>query len=329
MSDVELDEHTEQVYRLMLAHQEWGVAEIAAELRIGQDDVRHDLDRLAELNLLRCSQESPGELRPVSLDVGLRLLLQRQQEELLRHQQRLAERQTMLSNLLAEYTDVRCGAGRHDVECLNGVDAVHLRLEELVRRTRAETLSFLPGGAQSAASLTASRPLDQDLRSRGVAVLTLCQDSVRNDPATLGYARWLTELGGEVRTAPTLPLRMVMFDREVALLPMDPDDTRKGAVQLASPGVIRALVALFEQVWASAAELCAERDRERDAAGLTGQERELLRLLARGHTDEGAARQLGIGLRTAGRMMSELMSRLGARSRFEAGIRAAARGWLD
>jgi DNA-binding CsgD family transcriptional regulator len=60
----------------------------------------------------------------------------------------------------------------------------------------------------------------------------------------------------------------------------------------------------------------------------SSQERDLLRLLGQGLTDASAARQLGVSLRTVRRMMAELMARLDARSRFEAGIRAAERGWV-
>lgn len=138
------------------------------------------------------------------------------------------------------------------MEYLLGIDSIQGRLEELAHRCERECLSFMPGGAQSAASLEASKPLDQDLMDRGVRVLTLYMDSVRNDQVTLKYAQWLNERGGEVRTSPTLPIRMVMFDREVALLPVDPENTKKGAALLRGPGVITALSALFEQIWDSA-----------------------------------------------------------------------------
>ncbi|MDX2393770.1 LuxR C-terminal-related transcriptional regulator [Streptomyces sp. DK15] len=42
-------------------------------------------------------------------------------------------------------------------------------------------------------------------------------------------------------------------------------------------------------------------------------------MVAAGDTDEAAARNLGISARTVGRMMSSLMERLDATSRFQAG----------
>ncbi|MFE0509861.1 helix-turn-helix transcriptional regulator [Streptomyces sp. NPDC058964] len=61
----------------------------------------------------------------------------------------------------------------------------------------------------------------------------------------------------------------------------------------------------------------------------TGRERQVLELLAAGHLDESIARQLNISVRTCRRIIATLMDRLEARSRFQAGVIAAARGWMD
>jgi adenosylmethionine-8-amino-7-oxononanoate aminotransferase len=52
-------------------------------------------------------------------------------------------------------------------------------------------------------------------------------------------------------------------------------------------------------------------------------------LLDTGLTDEAAARQLGVSVRTVRRQMAALMGKLGASSRFQAGHKAAERGWLS
>jgi len=62
---------------------------------------------------------------------------------------------------------------------------------------------------------------------------------------------------------------------------------------------------------------------------LTAQQREVVRLLAEGLTDEGISRRIGVSLRTVRRIASELMVRLTARSRFEAGVKAARSGWIE
>jgi DNA-binding CsgD family transcriptional regulator len=206
------------------------------------------------------------------------------------------------------------------------MDAVRARIEYLAASAQRECLSFMPGRAQSAASLAESRPLDEAALRRGVVLRTVYQDSMRNDPGTLDYAAWLVAAGGEVRTVPVLPSRMLIVDDRVALVPIDPENSRAGAMQLTGTGVVSCLQSLFTLVWASADPL--SRVPERDPGGLTAQQRELLRLLGEGLTDDAAANRLGVSQRTARRMMADLMTLLGARSRFEAGRLATRRGWL-
>jgi DNA-binding NarL/FixJ family response regulator len=129
-----------------------------------------------------------------------------------------------------------------------------------------------------------------------------------------------------VRTVATLPLRMLIFDRNVALIPVNPDHSEIGAVVQRGPGMVAALCALFEQTWQAANPVGTDKQPGDD--GLTSQERAIITLLAQGHTDEVIARKLGVSVRTSRRITAELTARLGARSRFQAGARAVERGWI-
>ncbi|GAA3017099.1 LuxR C-terminal-related transcriptional regulator [Streptosporangium longisporum] len=318
-----LDNHADSIYRLVLTQKQWGISEIAEKLGIPETHVRSTIDRLVDLSLLH---RSSGALRPGSPSVALHSLLQRQRTELLRRQEEFIAAEHAVDRLISEYGELCAVGARSECDCLESIEAVRARIETLARWARSECLSFMPGGAQSPESLEASRPLDDMLMERGANVRTVYLDSACNDTPTLAYARWLTELGGKVRTTPTLPLRLVIFDREVALVPLDPRNSGKGAVEVCGEGIITALVALFEQVWASATPFGAVRRSGGD--DVTKQEQELLRLLAQGLTDEAVSKKLGIGLRTHRRMVADLMDRLGARSRFEAGAKAAEKGWF-
>lgn len=321
-----LDAQTEAVYRLMLSRPELGVLELSRELGMPEADVRAGLDRLAELTLVRQSRERPGGLRVLGLELALEVMLRRKEQEVLDQQQRLAAAKLAAAQAIAERAaelGPRSGEAP-GADVLLGLDSIHERLELLAKDLRGECLAVMPGGAQSQASLDASRPLDEEALNRGVALLTLYQDSVRNDMATLTYARWMTEAGGQVRTAPVLPPRFLVFDREVAVVPIDPANTRRGALCTREPAVVATLCALFFQVWEGAVPLGT-----RQTTGeISTSEKQLLKLLASGLTDEAAAKRLGVSLRTVRRQMSSLMERLNARSRFEAGLKAAQLGWL-
>ncbi|MFF3737170.1 hypothetical protein [Streptomyces sp. NPDC002566] len=100
--------------------------------------------------------------------------------------------------------------------------------------------------------MRSSRPLAEGLLDRNVRLRTLYLDSARNDPATVAHTDRLAALGGRIRTVPSLPNRMIICDRRIAVVAVDSDDTAAGAVVLRTAGVVSSLYALFESVWQSA-----------------------------------------------------------------------------
>ncbi|BBC34921.1 putative erythropoiesis-stimulating protein [Streptomyces graminofaciens] len=321
-----LDAVAERVYRALLMRPQAGVAETAAMLGVPEAEVRDALDTLSELALVRGSAEDGGRPRAVSPDIGMEILMARQQAELAAQQQRLEASRAAAAQLISEYAELRPATRHPEVEQLVGLDQIRDRLAALTREVTEEFLAFAPGGPQTTDNMAASRPLNAALLGRRVRMRTVYLDSVRADRPTVEHARWLTSLGGQVRTVPSLPTRMIIMDRRTALIPVSSDDTSAGAVLLTGQGTLSALHALFETTWVAAQPLGDAVPV--DAHGLTGQQATVVRLLAEGHTDDAIAKRLGVSPRTARRIASELMERLEARSRFEAGVRAVQHGWL-
>jgi DNA-binding CsgD family transcriptional regulator/predicted DNA-binding transcriptional regulator len=327
LQELGLSPTAEAVYQAMLAEPQLGIAGLCERLTLTAPEVRASLDDLVRFALLRRSRDQPGQLRTVLPEIGLQTLLKRHEEELARRQRELATTRTQVADAVAEYARLRPDTPIGGMRRLVGLDAIQAQLEILARDLTSDCLSVMPGGAQSHASLSASHPLDQDAMARGISLLTLYQDSVRNDPESHAYARWLTELGGQVRTAPVLPPRMLIFDRTVAVIPIDPTNSKLGALYTSEPGFVIWLATVFDQAWSTAIPLGANVEADIET-GLSPIERGLLKLLATGVTDEAAGRHLGVSARTVRRQMAALMERLGAASRFEAGLKAAQRGWL-
>jgi DNA-binding NarL/FixJ family response regulator len=92
--------------------------------------------------------------------------------------------------------------------------------------------------------------------------------------------------------------------------------------------VVDTMTWLFHQAWQHADPLGEQGPDADDDGPWAEVERRLLRLLADGETDESAARQLALSVRSERRIIASLMDRLGAVSRFQAGHRASLRGWL-
>ncbi|MEU5307910.1 helix-turn-helix transcriptional regulator [Streptomyces sp. NPDC021562] len=322
-----LDPVLEAVYRSMLAHPDDSVVETAERLSMPVDTVRGALDTLSELTLVRVSEEIGAPSRAVSPPLAMQILLARQEAEIAAQQQRLEATRAAAAELIADYAylqDLAPGLGLQYVE---GVEAIRDHLEMLNSQVQNEFLTFAPGGPQTPANMKASRPLNLLLLERGVQMRTVYVDSIRRDTATMDHARWLEERGARIRTAPSLPNRMIIIDQRVALVAAKAGDTAAGAYIVSGPGLLTMLVTLFECVWADASPL-GEPHRP-TPTGLTRAQEEALHLMAQGRTDESIAKNLGVSVRTARRLTSTVISSLDARSRFQAGVRAVQRGYLS
>jgi DNA-binding CsgD family transcriptional regulator/sugar-specific transcriptional regulator TrmB len=304
-----------------------GVADICRRLDLPDDVVRGALDRLSELALVRASAGSPRRLHAVSPHVGMGILIAQRRGELVAHQQRLEAAQAAAARFILDYDGRQPpGACEAEVKYLVGLDAIRDHLAVLNDQVAEELLTFAPGGPQKPENMQASRLLNQRLLGRGVQMRTVYLNSIRSDRPTMDHARALIEQGCEVRTVASLPNRMIIYDREFVMIASNAEDTAAGAVQVSSPGMVTALHSLFESVWQSAEPLEAP---VHPAPGeLTCQQAEALRFLALGHTDEAIAKRLGVSPRTARRITSSLMTHLGARSRFQAGVLAIRLGFL-
>ncbi|MFF5282482.1 DNA-binding response regulator [Streptomyces sp. NPDC013171] len=133
----------------------------------------------------------------------------------------------------------------------------------------------------------------------------------------------LAEADVEIRISPAPPAHeAIVVDRRFAVLaaPRSAAGEPRTYSIVQQPDVVAGVRALFETVWETATDLatyCRAPFPHLDEA-----ERAVLRSLAAGHTDETASRLLGVSLRTYRRRVAALMTALGARSRFQAGLRA-------
>ncbi|WP_244181658.1 hypothetical protein [Streptomyces curacoi] len=126
-----------------------------------------------------------------------------------------------------------------------------------------------------------------------------------------------------IATAP-LPQGTVIIDRRTMILTDPAAHGPRTYTMSASPALIGGTYALFEAAWESAADLTTVLDSTRPR--FDDQTARVLRALGSGATDEAAARDLGMSLRTYRRRVAELLATLEAASRFQAGVRAGELG---
>jgi len=169
----------------------------------------------------------------------------------------------------------------------------------------------------------------------GVRMRSVYETDGFTDAVSLMTARRGTGAGGKLRLTSQIPVKLVIFDRAAALLPIWGDRPSSGSLVVHSPALVTALVALFESVWERAEPVSLTRRRDLpDADGglsTSGRDlrtREILRMMAVGMKDDTIARILNISRRTVQQHITDAGSLLGARTRFQIAVLAAKRGWL-
>jgi DNA-binding NarL/FixJ family response regulator len=144
-------------------------------------------------------------------------------------------------------------------------------------------------------------------------------------PSMAEHVRMTASLGAEVRITEDDLNETIIFDRRFAILAGDARDGRRSYTFVTEPAVVQNVLSLFNAAWRKGTDLVTYNAQNAELASLAPK---VLDLLSSGCKDETAARTLGLGVRTYRRRVAELMTALGATSRFQAGLRARDLGLL-
>jgi DNA-binding CsgD family transcriptional regulator len=320
-----LDDVCESVYVAILNQPGIRAESLLKQLDFPDDEIDRALQQLKKLTLLQ-RRSNDGELYAISPERGMEILLAIQQAELASFQQRIELSRAAAARLIAEHTRIIAQNDTPEVEYLVGIDAIRLRLDTLAASVTCEVMNFSPS-RQTEADINAGKESTIRYVGSSVKSRSIYLHSALKHPPTAEFIQWLSCQGFEIRTTPALPSRMVIFDRKIAVLPMSSDDSRKGAVVLYGKATVTAFCSLFDWIWERAIPVNLQMG-NRDDVGVS-QEMEAIWLLAQGYTDETVAKRLGVSPRTSRRIVESMMRRLGARSRFQAGVFAERNGLLD
>jgi DNA-binding NarL/FixJ family response regulator len=163
-------------------------------------------------------------------------------------------------------------------------------------------------------------------RRPGFSISKLFTDRVLSDEDSLRHLAHITDIGARVRISRAeLPYEMIMVDRRVVVLGGPRESGPRTYTVLRDPDAVAGVSSMFWAIWSGASDLAEVVPAAPPV--LDPQSRDVLRRLVSGATDEAAAGELGLSLRTYRRRVAELMTVLGARSRFQAGARARELGW--
>ncbi|TMR31069.1 transcriptional regulator TrmB [Nonomuraea zeae] len=317
-----LTEGEEAVYRFLVDAPS-AAAELAAALDRPLSTVEEDLLALIGRGLVSRVAGAPVRHVAAPPSVALGGLLTARREELrtaelaivaLAEQHRMAATDRAVGDL---------------IEVVTGVEAVRQRFLQIQWAATRQVRSF------STVPFVAVSPSDNTAENqgveRGVAYRVVVEREMLATPGVAAGTIDSVRRGVQVRVADKLPIKLMMADGELALVPLTTEPGGEpAAVLLHRSGLLAAVEALFEAVWLRAYPLRvdgADALEEHPEAAVTELDRKILALLLAGLTDEAVAGQLDLSLRTLQRRLRALMDLAGVRTRVQLGWHAARHDW--
>jgi len=301
-----ISDDEEAVYRTLLQSPHATLSELIASTSLPATRLRRHLSALERLGLLTRSVTRPVRFAPTAPDAAIEVLARQRQEEI--EQARLA------ATMLAQQFRVTTGDASA-VATVRGQVAI-IQQWRRTHRTAAREV------------LTLDYPAYREQLRRGITYRTIYDQSALDGQETLTRARELVLHGEQARVLDGLPLRLAIADRAIGLVPLAPlvSPGERELLVIQPSALLDGLVALFEALWERATPLWPSGARVRALPELTDEDELLLALSAAGLTDEAIARRLGVAQRTVERRMRRVMTLLHAKTRFQAGLRAARLG---
>jgi sugar-specific transcriptional regulator TrmB len=307
----------QRVYEVLLDAPGSALLDIARHARITRPAAARILKSIEGKGLANRLPERTPRYFPTPPEVAVDLLITTKQEELQRARAVTQRWQSRLRPASVE---------EQPIEVISGRDAIMHRFQHMHRTSKHEIICFeRPPYVVSATHRYAD--VQEQAMARGVRLRTIIDTSVLDIPGKLDSIKRNIANGEVVRVLPRMPLKMLVADRRLALVPLTLEQARDIALVLRSSLLLDALCELFEIMWdrgspfgIAAVQMRRQEKVRRPVAGDA-----LVSLLAAGMNDKSIAQEFGISPRTLERRILDLLRTLDSKTRFQAGWQAAHR----
>ncbi|SCF02676.1 Sugar-specific transcriptional regulator TrmB [Micromonospora viridifaciens] len=317
----------ESVYRRLVGRTAASSADLADATHLPEATVRAALSQLVADGLVKRTPD--GEFSAAPPAVALGALISERRDGL--HTAELA-----LVTLAEEHRVAMAGRSINElIEVVTGVDGIRHRFAQVQHAARTQVRNFVT--APFVAVPPGTNTLETVMMDRGVTYRVVLERAALAEPGMIAETVASLRKGVQVRVVESLPIKLVLADAELGLVPLTVESGGEpGAVLLHRSGLLSAMDALFEIVWRHAhpldvsalAGLTDDDDvTAADAGAPTELDRKILALLLAGLTDHVVANQLDISLRTLQRRLRHLMDIAGVKTRMELGWYAARHNW--
>lgn len=310
----------ERAYVALLRRDGATTKELAAALDLSAAAVEKLLESLQDKGFATHAPDTVRRYFAVPPDIAVEALIERRHVELRSARASIAHFRDIAGDRARRRADDRL------IEVLSPGASLSA-IPRIIRSARIEIVALerLPLIASPA---NAFEQAHDDSFARGVKSRAVTDSNLLRVPGMLEPLRREVMSGEQKRVFPNLPIKMILVDRRIGILPLSLDSASGSSLLVQSSALLSALYELFEMFWRLGRPYSFdEAGRLRigsDAADGAGSERaQLLALLSAGLNDKTIERELDISARTFTRRVTALMKALGATTRFHAGWLAA------
>ena len=317
----------ERVYDAMVTGQAATVAELAGLTGVPRTGVSRAVQSLAGKGLVSRLPGRAARFSALDPAVAAGTLAQVQEQALRAAHERMRELARCYS---AAQNDASLA---EQVEVIEGADNIWKTHVRLVHAAQRQVRIF------DSPPYLEPHPERENTDERRILSTGLTMRCVYSRDAVLlpgreAHIRAAVHSGEQARVSASLPMKMIICDAAMALIPVVPGvASGMPAAYLIHPSsLLDALAALFEAYWnqAVALNLSAPQAAAEPPADevITSDDHRILALLAAGATDDAIGRATGCSMRTVQRRIRDLMRIVGAQTRFQLGIAATRRHWV-
>ncbi len=314
-----IDEDEEQIYRMLLVRRSATADEAAATLAVPVAAAENLLQRAEAKGLVSHSPERPRRYIPTPPDFAVDFLIQQQRVLIESARGAIPALQSLTPEIPAPSHEPEF------VEIITNHVALGRILEQQQRDMRSEVFAF-----QRAPELYPDG--HQKIVPKHLRIRSISDASYIGLPGRLELLRRLAERGEEARYVHALPMKMIVWDRRIALVPLNLADQNGPALLVRGSSLLDALCALFDLMWERSTPVAfapAQPPEVKTDPGLSKAAASLIPLLAAGLNDKVITHQGEMSKTTLNRRIAALMQAFDARTRFQLGWRAALAAFPD
>ncbi|MGW4047465.1 helix-turn-helix domain-containing protein [Streptomyces sp. NPDC004721] len=310
LEDLGLTPEQESAYRVLIARHAATPGELAEAAAVPSARIVTVLDSLAARGLVGRQGDGSYAAAPPAVALGA---------ELAAHRERLQRAELAVAELVETYRTGSMGRAQRDLmELVEGRDAVQQRYVQLQLASRRRIDTFVTGDVQVVGPDNTEEPT---VLARGLKVRAVIDQGFLSKPGAADNVDESLGRGMRVRTVEEIPLKLIVCDGEVALLPLRGRGSDVDPSIILRGGLVNVAQALFDTVWERA------RPYGLPHHGLDALDTRILRMLLAGLTDTAVAGQLDLSARTVQRRIQALMVQAGVTTRIQLGWYARHHGW--